>query len=86
MNAVPNPLQRDLKYLTEWMIRTDMGGVYLDGEDSLTWTEKEFQGDLLTLKPRSNDDLFYRWVSDNFMSLFHRLVGKYFKVSGAEQS
>ncbi|KUJ19875.1 uncharacterized protein LY89DRAFT_772492 [Mollisia scopiformis] len=85
MNAVPEPLQQDLEFLMNWMSRPDMGGVHLDGDDRLIWTEKEFQSDLLTLKPRMKEELFYHWISSSFINRFHTLLGYYFKATRPEE-
>ncbi|KUJ12860.1 uncharacterized protein LY89DRAFT_755993 [Mollisia scopiformis] len=86
MLAIRNKLEEyHLSFLNEWMSRTDMGNVYLLGNDSTIWTDSALRPDLVTLKSRTNDDLFYRWISEKIIKRFHRLLGHRFKKSRSEE-
>ncbi|KAE8448777.1 hypothetical protein EG329_008779 [Mollisiaceae sp. DMI_Dod_QoI] len=84
INKLSPPMYQDLRFLNEWMTRTDMGNVYLHGTDSTTWSKPELRSDLVALKAQSSDDMFYRWIYDKVTNRFHRLLGCYFKNSRPE--
>ena len=70
---------RDLSFLQEWMRRPSMGNVYLIGRDSDIWSKPNLS-DLIVLRARHSDDLFTQWLSDTFVSAYHRVVGRFFRV------
>ena len=70
---------RDLSFLQEWMRRPSMGNVYLIGRDSDIWSKPNLS-DLIVLRARHSDDLLTRWLSDTFVQIYHRVVGRFFRV------
>lgn len=76
-------MPRDLQFLNKWMQRTDMGNVYLHGEDRYTWSNEEWVNDLAVLATRTTDDAFFQWVYDTAFHWFHRAFGRHFKVSSS---
>jgi hypothetical protein len=68
----PNP--RDLRFLNEWLERPDMGGVFLEGQDSDVW-ERPDRLDLVVLKARRNESLLSAWMSDRFIHWYHQTIG-----------
>lgn len=73
------PSPRDLRFLQEWMERPTMGKVYLLGRDSETWTTANAR-DLVTVKHRGDEDPFSGWVMDCVVHVWHRLLGRHFRV------
>lgn len=74
----PNP--RDLAFFQRWMTRTEMGNVYLVGEDSDIWSHPDLP-DLVTLNARVSEDPLSSWASNTVIHWYHKMIGKYFKVS-----
>ncbi|KAH6668189.1 hypothetical protein B0J14DRAFT_156745 [Halenospora varia] len=68
----PNP--RDLRFLTEWMERPDMGNVLLESMDSDVY-ENPDRLDLVVLKPRKSESLLTTWLSDTVVHYFHQKIG-----------
>jgi hypothetical protein len=81
LNEMAGPMRQDLMFLNRWMQRTDMGNVYLHGPDSTTWLNEKLRTDLVCLKPRAADDLFYRLIYDTVTNFYHRVFGHHIKVS-----
>lgn len=84
----PNP--RDLRFLTEWMERPDMGNVLLESQDSDVY-ENPDRLDLVVLKPRKSESLLTTWLSDSVVHWFHqniryRLAVRYTHVSDSVQA
>ena len=57
-----------------------MGCVYLLGQDSETWNKYDLN-DLVALRPRQSDGLFSAWVTDSVVHTYHRILGRYFRVT-----
>ena len=74
MSRLQKPNPRDLRFLKEWLDRPDMGGIYLEGQDSDVW-DKPDHLDLITMKPRMNESLLSAWISDAFVDWYHRTIG-----------
>jgi hypothetical protein len=74
----PNP--RDLAFFQRWMMRTEMGNVYLVGEDSDIWSHPDLP-DLVALNARISGDPLSTWASNTVIHWYHQTIGKYFKVS-----
>ena len=74
-------MKRDLRFLNRWMERVDMGNVYLHGKDNTTWSKEEWQYDLVSLKTRPADDIFYLWVYDTVARWYHKIMGRHTRVS-----
>ena len=74
-------MKRDLRFLNQWMERVDMGNVYLHGKDNTTWSKEEWQYDLVSLKTRPADDIFYLWVYDTVTHWYHKIMGRHTRVS-----
>jgi hypothetical protein len=85
INKISGPMKRDLRFLKRWMERVDMGNVYLHGKDNTTWSNEEWQYDLVSLKTRPADDLFYLWVYDVATHWYHKIMGRHTRVSDQEQ-
>jgi len=68
----PNP--RDLRFLNEWLLSPDMGGVSLEGQDGDVW-ENPDRRDLIVLKARQNDSLLSAWMSDRLIHWYHQVIG-----------
>lgn len=58
-----------------------MGGVYLLGRDSDIW-EDPVPTDLIALKNGKQNDLFYFWMNTKFIRVYHRVIGRFFRVCG----
>ena len=84
INKISGPMKRDLRFLNRWMERVDMGNVYLHGKDNTTWSNEEWRYDLVSLKTRPADDLFYLWVYDTATHWYHKIMGRHTKVSDRE--
>ena len=65
----PNP--RDLRFLSDWLSRPDLGGIYLTGQDSHIWKEPD-RLELAVLKARRNESIFTALLSDKFIHSFHQ--------------
>jgi hypothetical protein len=65
----PNP--RDLRFLSDWLRRPDLGAVYLIGKDSDIWNEPD-RLDLAVLKARRNESIFTALLSDKFIHSLHQ--------------
>ena len=65
----PNP--RDLRFLSDWLRRPDLGAIYLIGKDSDIWNEPD-RLDLAVLKARRNESIFTALLSDKFIHSLHR--------------
>ncbi len=74
----PNP--HDLAFIQEWMIRPTMGNFYLLGQDSDIWSNPNIS-DLIALNARHADDPFTAWVTNKAVHWWHRVAGKYLRVS-----
>jgi hypothetical protein len=74
-------MKRDLRFLNRWMERVDMGNVYLHGKDNTTWSKEEWRHDLVSLKTRPADDLFYLWMYDAVTHWYHKIMGTHTRVS-----
>lgn len=74
------PNLHDLAFLQEWMKRPSMGNVYLLGQDSDIWSNPDIP-DLIALNARRADDPFTAWVTNKAVHWWHRIVGKYLRVS-----
>lgn len=81
--AFPGPSKWDLNYVQHYLATKDMGPLALAGDDAPIWgSTKEpnsFCPDLITLRPRHNEDTFSRWVTERaIIKLFkcgcHRLM------------
>lgn len=83
LTALHKPNHRDLGFLQQWMRRSDMGGVYLVGQDSDTWSDPDLS-DLVALQARHADDPFTTWVTDKAVHWWHRVVGRYLRASKLE--
>lgn len=57
-----------------------MGNVYLLGRDSETWSKPD-SSDLIALNARHTDDPFTGWLADTMMHAYHRVVGRFLRVS-----
>lgn len=73
-------MQCDLNFLNCWMQRTDMGNVYLHGDDKNLWSNEEWQHDLISLKPRGADDAFFHWIYETAIHWFNHMLGRHVKV------
>jgi hypothetical protein len=80
MNKIARPISRDLAFLNQWMQRTDLGNVYLHGEDRATWSNEEWKPDLISLGARRADDVFFQWVYDTLTRWYHQILGRHIKV------
>ena len=76
----PNP--QDLGFLTEWLDRPDMGGIYLEGQDSDVW-EKPDRLDLIVMKSRKNESWLSAWMSDSFIHWYHWTIGSRLTVGNS---
>jgi hypothetical protein len=74
-----SPRARNLQYLQVWMERPTMGNVYLLGADSDIWSDPNVW-DLIALDQRPANDMFSAWVSDSVLPVYHRAIGRLFKV------
>jgi len=81
--ALQNPSKHDLNCLREWLIRPECGDNFLEGiereilhsHDRLD-VDQERASDLVTLSREAVErDFFSRWVTDELLGKFHRLVG-----------
>ncbi|KAH6683326.1 hypothetical protein B0J14DRAFT_556574 [Halenospora varia] len=79
------PMPRDLGFLKKWMERTDMGNVYLTGEDRSTWSDEEWRSDLLSMRTQAADDMFFHWAYDKLGLWYHQLIGRHVKSVGPEE-
>ncbi|KAM7214997.1 hypothetical protein V8F06_009599 [Rhypophila decipiens] len=74
------PNKQDHRFLQTWIRAPSMGNVYLLGPDSDVW-EKQFDDtELVCLLPRSNDNIFARFISNRFIRWYHHLIGHLFKT------
>lgn len=62
-----------MRFLSEWLRRPDLGGVYLIGADSDIWTDPD-RLDLAVLKHRHNESIFTALLSDRFIHGLHRAI------------
>ncbi|KAI0529930.1 hypothetical protein GGR58DRAFT_525637 [Xylaria digitata] len=73
------PSEQDFKSLQSWMKAPSMGNIYLLGADSDVW-ENFDAAELVCLKPNKTDSLITRFFTNKLVTLYHRLVGHYFRV------
>ncbi|OCL04673.1 hypothetical protein AOQ84DRAFT_399986 [Glonium stellatum] len=80
--AFPGPSKWDLNYIQHYLATKDMGPLELAGDDAPIWGStkepKSFCYDLIALRPRHNEDIFSKWVTERaIIKLFkcgcHRL-------------
>jgi hypothetical protein len=75
-----SPNSRALAFFQRWMARTEMGNVYLTGEDSDIWSQPDLP-DLVALDAEMPADPLSTWASDTAIHWYHQIIGKHFKVS-----
>ena len=83
------PSKHDLALLRSWLGRSSGNGSSLRGPGSDVWKLgegrlKDTENDLLVLSSKhSTRDRFECWVGDTLLRVYHRFVGRRFKVSYA---
>ena len=82
MRALESPTKRDLRELRTWLTRSEHGDSFLEGAERHNFLlptdsdEDDRTSDLVTVSRDAGEkDFFSRWVSDEVLERFHRLVG-----------
>lgn len=74
MAKMIQPEWKDLHDLQLVMNRSDLGDIFLDGRDSMIWSDTNFD-DLIVLRNRVKDDTFSEWAEQT-LSAWWRRVGR----------
>lgn len=74
------PSRLSLSLAIKWMKASNMGNVYLTGDDSHL-LENTSPQELLALDRREHDDLLSSWMTTFVRIWLHPTIGRYFKVS-----
>lgn len=77
---IQTPSQLALSLVNQWMKASNMGNIYLTGDDSHLWKTTPAV-DLLALDRREHDDLLSSWMTKLVRTWLHPAIGRYFKVS-----
>ena len=81
------PSEHDLRILRNWLQRPKGNQSSLRGPGCDVWEASEgrlrdSENDFLVLSPKHRKrDRFERWAGDTFLRVYHRLIGRRFKVS-----
>ena len=81
------PSEHDVSFLRSWLNRIGGNSSSLRGPGSDVWEVSEgrlrdTENDYLVLSPKHrNRDRFERWAGDTFLRVYHRFIGRHFKVS-----
>ena len=79
MMKMQQPRLRDLEVLQEVMGRADLGGIFLEGQESKIWSEPDLD-DLVAIRSRKNGDTFSHWAEEKFLSWLYSRTSKSAKV------
>jgi hypothetical protein len=80
---IHGPSKHDLDCLREWLKRPRCGDNFLQGVEREVWDERpQAVSDLVSMSESHVErDLISKWLSEDFLSWFHRLIGHRVKVS-----
>ena len=82
------PSRHDLRLLRGWLVSADGNDCSLEGPGWDAWIgdegssgDQDSENDYVVLSSKhGNRDRFERWAGDSLLGLYHRLVGRHFKV------
>ena len=93
--ALQNPSKHDFQTLREWLRRPECGDNFLEGverdfipheNEHMDTIDQERVSDLITVSREAVErDFFSRWLTDEVLGPFHKLIGHRFKVSRASE-
>lgn len=87
--ALHNPSRHDMSSLREWLTRRECGDNFLEGverdifphHERMDGGDHERVSDLVTLSREAVErDAFSRWITDEVLHRFHKVIGHRFKV------
>lgn len=85
LSKLSNARDHDRRAVEHW-IRNDHGGnEFLEGCEARPWMASELP-DLLSLSPRSTDDLFTRWIEECILPWVHWMILHPWKVCNQVQA